>query len=363
MKNMKVALFVYDISLTGGAEHVAMNLASEFSEIYKTYLISIFDQKHICDGVYPYEMQVLSKQNISITINLMKLSSRLRRYIRQNEIDVLIAITAGVVTVADLAAVNTDTKVIYAEHSNLENRTYGKKHQLRQFIGAKFSDIVVTLTERDKVNFEKIFKIRKEKIYVIPNWYTPNTNINEKNKSLSKNIISVGRLEKVKGYHYLLEVAKKIYPYFPDWKWDIYGEGSLREELQRQIKSSGLSGFIELKGNVMELSKVYGNYSIYVMTSLYEGLPMSLLEAQAAGLPIISFDCPTGPAEIVENGVNGIIVQAYHIEEMVQAIKSLMEDVGLRDNYASKASINLHHFSKENIMKKWIELFKQISNN
>lgn len=358
---MNLALLVYDISLTGGAEHVALNLASEFSKIYKTCLVSIFDQKHIYNTIYPYEIYILSKQNVSITMNLMKLSARLRNYIRQNKIDILIAITAGVVTVANLATINMRVKVIYAEHSNLENKTYGKKHQLRQFIGAKVSDIVVTLTNRDQDNFKKMYGIRGEKIYVIPNWYVPNTVSNEKNRNISKCIISVGRLEKVKGYHYLLEVAKKIYPYFPDWKWDIYGEGNLREEIQRQIKLNSLGDFIELKGNIMDLSKIYGNYSIYVMTSLYEGLPMSLLEAQAAGLPIVSFDCPTGPAEIVANGVNGIIVQAYNVEKMVMALKRLMEDANLRESYASKASINLYRFSKENVMQKWIKLFKQIS--
>lgn len=359
---MNLALLVYDISLTGGAEHVALNLASEFAKIYKTFLVSIFDQKHACDSIYPYKTYVLSKQSVSITMNLMKLSARLRKYIRQNKIDILIAITAGVVTVADLAAINTRTRIIYAEHSNLENKMYGKKHQLRQFIGAKMSDIVVPLTYRDRDNFKKIYRIKDEKIYVIPNWYIPNTAIYVKNRNLSKSIISVGRLEKVKGYQYLLEVAKKIYPSFSDWKWDIYGEGSLRNEIQEQIKLNGLDDFIELKGNITDLSKVYGNYSIYVMTSLYEGLPMSLLEAQAAGLPIVSFDCPTGPAEIVENGVNGIIVQAYHVEKMVKALKSLMEDANLRESYASKASVNLYRFSKENVMQRWIKLFNLISN-
>ncbi len=90
-----------------------------------------------------------------MTQYLFSLASKLRKYITLNKIDILIAITAGVVTIADLAAVRTSTRVIYAEHSNLENKTYGYKHQLRQWIGAKYSDKVVALTERDKNNFIK----------------------------------------------------------------------------------------------------------------------------------------------------------------------------------------------------------------
>lgn len=357
---MNLALLVYDISLTGGAEHVALNLASEFSKIYKTFLVSIFDHKHACDAIFQYETFVLSKQNVSITMNLIKLSARLRKYIRHNEIDILIAITAGVVTVANLAAINTRVKTIYTEHSNLENKTYGIKHQLRQFIGAKVSNVVVTLTDRDKENFIRKFRISEKRVYTIPNWYVSNIVQNDKYDINSKKIISVGRIEKVKGYNYLIEVAKSLYLKFPDWKWDVYGEGSLYRDLQEKIEINNLNNFIELKGNVAGLKSLYKDYSIYVMTSLYEGLPMSLLEAQTAGLPIVSFDCPTGPAEIIEDGINGIIVKAYDIEEMIRSLEVLMKDADLRNRFSAKSKINLNRFNKKSIMEKWVKLLQKL---
>lgn len=360
MKNINIALLVYDISLTGGAERVALNLAIEFSELYETHLISLFDERRVCRNAYPFNIYVLSKQNVSITLNLASLSWKLRKYIQKNKINLLISITAGVITVANLAAAKTALKVIYAEHSNLENKTYGKKHQFRQLIGAKFSDMIVALTNRDRDNFIKKYKISEQKICTIPNWCTSNIEQNRAYNIDSKKIISVGRLEKVKGYNYLIEVAKKIYLTFPDWKWDIYGEGSLHEEIQRLINQNNLNSFIELKGNVRELSCLYKNYSIYVMTSLYEGLPMSLLEAQIAGLPIVSFDCPTGPSEIIEDGVNGRIVEAYNVEKMANVLKNLMKNEVLRIEYASKTGINLMKYDKRNVMKKWVELFEKL---
>jgi Glycosyltransferase len=360
MKNINIALLVYDISLTGGAERVALNLATEFSDLYETHLISLFDERNIFENIYPFNTCVLFRQTVSISLNLLSLSCKLRRYIQKNKINVLVSITAGVVTVANFATAKTNVQVIYAEHSNLENKTYGKKHEFRQLIGAKFSDAIVTLTNQDKNNFLKKYKISERKVCTIPNWFVSNTRENKEYNIQSKKIISVGRLEKVKGYNYLIEVAKKVYLKFPDWKWDIYGEGSLHEEIQKQVDQKKLNNFIKLKGNVKDVLDIYNNYSIFVMTSLYEGLPMVLLEAQSAGLPVVSFNCPTGPSEIVENGVNGIIVQSYDVEKMAEVLGYLMDNKELRKYYASNARINLHRYDKENVMKKWVELFEKI---
>lgn len=354
---MNLGLLVYDGSLTGGAERVAWNLAEEFSKQYHVFFISIFDKKKLCRKKYSFQTIVLSNHYVSLTQYLFPLASKVRRYIKENKIDILIAITAGVVTIADLATVRTSTKVIYAEHSNLENKTYGHKHQLRQLIGAKCSDRVVALTERDKNNFIEKYRLAADRVYVIPNWYEINHTRKELYKADAKKLISVGRLERVKGYHYLIDVAEQIYSQFPDWKWDIYGDGTLYKEIQSQIKSRHLENFVTLKGNVSGLDQIYYQYSIYVMTSQYEGLPMSLLEAQAAGLPIVSFDCPTGPAEIVCDGVNGRIVEAYQTKKMAEVLKRLMSDSTLRESYAAKAGIHLEQYSKKNVQQKWMELF------
>ena len=84
------------------------------------------------------------------------------------------------------------------------------------------------------------------------------------------------------------------------------------------------------------------------------------LEAQIAGLPIVSFDCPTGPSEIIEDGVNGRIVEAYNVEKMANVLKNLMKNEVLRIEYASKTGINLMKYDKRNVMKKWVELFEKL---
>ena len=153
---MNLGIFVYDISLTGGAEHVAINLGETFASYHNVYMISLFEaEPQKVNRNLGYKNITLSDSVGSIPLNFLKYTSKLKKQLKENNIDILLTITAGVITLANAAAIGTKTKVIYAEHSNLENKTYGKKHEFRQFIGAKFSDYTVTLTERDKNNFIK----------------------------------------------------------------------------------------------------------------------------------------------------------------------------------------------------------------
>lgn len=353
---IKVAFLVYDVSLTGGAEKVAINLASEFSNKYSVSIISVFNEKNHKKSDR-YDFFVLSKKTIKIPFHLKKLSSKIRNYLKENNIDVILAITAGVNELAYFGTLRTKTKMIYCEHSNLENKTYGKKHELRQLLGAKKANLVVTLTERDRENFIKAYHLKN--VVSIPNWYT-STNIKEKYDSNSKKIISVGRLEKVKGYDLLVKSAKEVYDKHPDWHWDIYGEGSYHDIIQNQINENKLEKFITLKGNVNNLASLYKEYAFLVMTSYYEGLPLSLLEAQSHNLPIISFNCPTGPDEIITDGENGFIVNAYDINEMSNKIIELIEDKETRIKFANKSKKDLKKYDKNDILKRWYDTIDKV---
>ena len=355
MKN--IGILVYDISLTGGAEKVAIKLSESLSSTFNVHMISIFDEKNFKQKSNRVNYYVISKKTKIITSHIILLSNALKRYLKNNSIDILFAITAGVNTVALLASLGLKTKVVYCEHSNLENKSYGKKHELRQFLGAKYSDKIVTLTERDKTNFINKYDIPKDKVWVIPNWF--DLSIKEvKYNQKSKKIISVGRLEQVKGYDMLVDVAQKVFKKHPDWHWDIYGEGSYHEKIQGWIEDRNLKTFVTLKGNSNNLQDIYNNYSFFVMTSYYEGLPLSLLEAQSFKLPIVSFDSPTGPAEIVLNDENGYIVPTYDIEEMSKKIIFLIESLDTRINFSKKSQNNLKKYSKDEILSKWYELIK-----
>ena len=349
----RIGLLVYDVSLVGGAERVAINLANELSKSNKVVVISVSCSKHAPETLdHKVITRTISNQVGSISAHFFQYAYKLRKIIKDEGLDILLAITAGVVSLALFAKRGTNTKIVYCEHSNLENKTYGKKHELRQLIGAKKADVVVPLTERDKTNFVKMFHVPEEKLVVIPNWYTPIRNTENKYKKESQKIISVGRLEKVKGYDYIIECAKKVLESHPTWEWDIYGDGSMHEELQKRINDEKIDR-LHLKGNVKDIQEQFGKYAFLVMTSLYEGLPLSLLEAQSANLPIISFDCPTGPSEIINNGENGILVAKGNSDELQKAVERLMESEDAREKMSAHARDNLDYYSKERIMNIW----------
>jgi len=350
----KIGFLVYDVSLTGGAERVALNMAEEMSKQYEVHLISLFDEKKFSKDDKPYAVHTLSETTFSITTHIFTLQKRLKAVLKNNEIDILFVITAGVVTVAVMAARGLKIRTVYCEHSNLENKTYGKKHEFRQYIGAKYCDAVVALTERDRGNFIKKYKLAEERVCFIPNWFTPNTDMATADYNIeSKCIISAGRLESVKGYDLLVKAAIKVKQRHPDWHWDIYGEGTYRKNVEELISANGLDDYITLMGNVNDLPLRYKNYALFVMTSYYEGLPLVLLEAQTAGLPIVSFDCPTGPAEIVTDSKNGYLVEPYDTDMMAEKICLLIESGELRSAFSRKAGADIDRFSKESVMELW----------
>ena len=357
----KIGILVYDTSLIGGAEKVANNLAKELANYYEIHLISLFNEKEKKESIQSNcKFYTVSEKTISITKNIFTLSRKLRKYLIESQIDILLAITAGVNTVAIIATRGTKIKTVYCEHSNLENQTYGKKHMFRQWIGAKKMDKIVTLTERDKRNFINKFKINENKVQNIPNWYENIHNDNSEYKIDSKKIITVGRLEKVKGHDLLIKVAKKVQEKHPNWSWDIYGDGSCKNEISNNIIKNNLQNFVKLKGNCTNLNRIYNEYAMFVLTSYYEGIPLVLLEAQEAKLPVISFDCPTGPAEIIENEKNGFLIPAYDIDKMVIKICELIEKPEERIEFSKKTKINFQKFEKNLIVKEWIDLIENI---
>ena len=128
---------------------------------------------------------------------------------------------------------------------------------------------------------------------------------------------TVGSLIYRKGYDRLIEAWSKISLIVPDWKLYIYGSGSLQNELQNKINEAGLTDNILLKGVITDIKTCYLQSSLFILTSRLEGLPMCILEAQSAGLPIVSYNCPCGPRDVIENGKDGFIIENNDMKRSV----------------------------------------------
>ncbi len=147
------------------------------------------------------------------------------------------------------------------------------------------------------------------------------------------------------------------------WKLDIFGEGEDYDFLQQLILSKKLEHAITINPPTENIILEYLNSSVYVMSSRYEGFGMVLVEAMSCGLPCISFDCPDGPAEIIQNNEDGVIVENGNISLLAEKIKLLIHDEKFRIKIGKKAKENVKRFSPNIIMKEWNNLFQQLTSN
>ena len=213
---------------------------------------------------------------------------------------------------------------------------------------------VVSLTKRDLPKFKSINK----NSIVIPNsidFFSEHTA-----RLTNKRILFVGRMVPDKGYDLLLKVLKKVSEIHSDWDFRIIGDGPLKSRILKGIALNGLTEKISLLSSTELIAEEYLNSSIYLMTSRTEGLPMVLLEAQACGLPIVSFDCETGPSDIVIDNENGYLIDCFDIDKMVQKISKLCSDADLRVKFGKNALENVKKFRPELVNPAWDVLFEQM---
>ena len=174
-----------------------------------------------------------------------------------------------------------------------------------------------------------------------------------------KKAIAVGRLEYQKGFDILIDCWKEIAKRYPDWKLDIYGEGSCREELQRQINSLQLGEKVKLCGRNNNIIEAYPQYSLHLMTSRFEGQGIVLIEAQACGLPSVVFNYEYGANDIIENEYNGILVEQGNCKKYIEAVMKMMSSEELRKEYGTNALTIGKCYYKENIFNRWIKIINE----
>ena len=170
----------------------------------------------------------------------------------------------------------------------------------------------------------------------------------------NKEIVSVGRLTHQKNFTLLINSFRIICKKFPSHNLTIYGDGPLREELQKLIDSYELQDRIKLAGNVTDLFDRICKSELFVLSSDFEGMPNALMEAMALGLPCISTDCPIGgPKYLIRNKENGLLVSVNNVEELAKAINELLTNKILANKCAQNARMILDELSPEIIYKKW----------
>lgn len=235
-------------------------------------------------------------------------------------------------------------------HTNFFNGSkYGFSGVGKRLAVKKF-DKVVALTKEDKGYYDKILNASN----VIQIYNPKDSNLKKCIYAEdSKRIISCGRLDPVKGFDRLIDVAKMVFDEVDGWVWDIYGDGSERQNLEKKIEENKLIGKVNLKGYASNIFDLYKEYAFYVFTSQGEGCPMVMIEALASGLPMVSFDFKCGPKDLITDGENGFIVKDSNLTEMKEKILQLINSQELRKKFAVNSDMNLAELEFAYVIEQW----------
>ena len=360
---MKIAILVDNIYIPYGLSRAVLNLAN----ILTAYGINVHiaSRHSIAGASIPFcvtsEIKIhdlggdeLPKSFLQKCRLNIKLLQNFCKLIKKEKFDIIIStrciqncFTPFYVRIA---------KTIGCEHGN-----YMYVPRLRRFIRRLCYprlDAVVLLTHHDAAHYNFI---PEKKRFVIPNSlsFTCDTPSNCENKR----IIAMGRLDPQKGFDYLLQAAVKLKREIPDWHIDVFGNGDDEAMLKELARKLQVDDFVTFHPPTKEVVKELCNSGMYVMSSRFEGLPMVLIEAQECGLPIVSFDCPEGPSEVIHEGEDGFLVPLADTDALAEKIIALAKNQDMRKKFGQNAKINCQRFSPQNVGAMWQKLIDNLMND
>jgi GalNAc-alpha-(1->4)-GalNAc-alpha-(1->3)-diNAcBac-PP-undecaprenol alpha-1,4-N-acetyl-D-galactosaminyltransferase len=355
---MKVTLIIYALG-GGGAERVMSILANYWAshgwDI--TLLMIVGPTKPSFYSLDPrIKIQSLGLDRKAVSLlggisNTCQRVSVLRREIIASQPDVTISFMNSVNVYNILACWNLNIPTIVSEH------TYpgaNDANKIWQFLMKKFyryADLVTVLTQ----NAVPFYPVEAGyQTIVMPNPIaTPDPVVSTDRLLPKHSLISVGRLDPRKGFDLLLRAFHQIHDRHPDWQLTILGEGEIRAELEQLRSELQLEDCVHLPGAVKNVPDYLHQADLFVMSSRVEGFPMALCEAMACGLPTIATDCLSGPSDIIDCGVNGLLVPTEDVNALAAGLDALMSDPAKRQQFAQNAPQILDRFGLEQVMKLW----------
>lgn len=217
-------------------------------------------------------------------------------------------------------------------------------------------ETVVSLTEGDADDWRRI----NTNVFVIPN--VVHLSDSHWHATLKDRVvIFVGRFSSQKDIQSMLGIWSQVNEKHPDWQLRIYGDGELKDYYMPIIQ--GMDANIHVFPPTPAIMEKYFESSILILTSLYEPFGLVLPEAMSCGLPVVAFDCPYGPAEIITDGVDGFLIQNRNVEVFADKVCQLIEDEALRKKMGEAGALSSMRYSPDKIMSQWKSLFENLVNS
>lgn len=357
-------LFVVKNLSGGGAEKVAVEMANQFSIKHNITVMTLNNEKDkfiLDDSISRVKLDLFKKSgNIiqAIKLNLFRVFI-LRKNILKGDYDIVISFMNRTNIRVLLSLLFTKIPVVITEHNYPEdNPMKGVWEILRRYLYKKSASLV-SVSNGISDWFSFLPPEKKKVIYNPVNVNTGDIVDNTLNRT-RKNIVAMGRLVDIKGFDILIDAFKSVALENDLWDLSIIGDGKLYNALDKQIKELELQNRVYLLGFKSEPHNIIKNADIFVSSSRSEGLGNAIIEAMMCGVPVISTNCPVGPAELIENGISGILVENKSVIELAEAINKLIKDEDRRKVLVKSATESLYRFSRENIFSQWEDLLTGI---
>ncbi|MBL4559855.1 MAG: glycosyltransferase family 4 protein [Labilibaculum sp.] len=368
---MVIAFYTDQMYLHGGIEKILSQKLNYLADKtnYSIHLITS-EQKgnnfcyEVSTKVNHKDLEVNYKRDTSYFsfTNLKKVPKhiiRLKQHLNKIKPDVLVVcnyafdfyfipfITKNIKTIKEFHS----SRYFYEKEYNLSSKSQKMILNLNKWVEKRYTNLVV-LNKDERKHYPS------ENVVIIPNFSASNTSLEG---CLKKNIIiAAGRVAPIKQFDHLIQSWSIIGDKYPDWEVHIYGEGDfiLTEKLKKLIKDLEVPN-IYLKGATNYLDKKMQEASIFAMTSTTECFPMVLLESLNNGLPIVSYNCPYGPCNIITNNEDGVLVAHNNRDEFALKLSNLIDDKSLRNRMGKNGSKNVKRFNEEIIMQQWLDLLEK----
>lgn len=361
---MKIGFLIQRMT-AGGAERAASSVASELSVMGEDVKIISFDS---AESFYPLHENVeivnMELADISKSASVKRLTGcikrafEIRKKIKSRQLDVLVCMSTTMNLYGFISTVFTKTKVVGTERSNPYKYKADIINSVLKKLSAMLLDGFIFQTQAAAEYYAE--SVRRKGIVIQNAVHNPLVKEIEPASQRSKIIYGVGRMSSEKRFEDLIDAYALIEKKYPDYRLVIFGDGKERPKLEQRIKDYSLEEKILLPGADKDALKSVAEGSVFVLSSEYEGMPNALIEAMAVGIPCVSTRCRMGPEELIEDGVNGILVPVGDVEKIKDAIELIISNPKLAESISKNGRNILKTNDNSVISAKWLEYLKSI---
>ncbi|MFI2367136.1 glycosyltransferase family 4 protein [Streptomyces sp. NPDC018833] len=377
---MKISFLIHTIYGIGGTIRTTLNLAEELANRHEVEIVSVF--RHRDDSAFALDPRIAVVPLVDIrrgsadrqeplfaepSAAFPRAEARYREYNRlvdervrahyaASDADVVIGTRPGLVAYVAQFAPATAVR-IGQEHMTHNHHKAALREEMYEHLDTV--DAFVTVSEGDAKVWREKMPLPTTRVLSIPN-SVPEPSV-PPSDGTGRTVVAAGRLAAEKQYHVLVDAFAEVVRQRPDWSLRIYGSGDQRDRLRARIDELGLYNEIHLMGPHSPIEPEWAKGVIAASTSRHESFGMTLVEAMRCGVPMVSTDCDYGPREIIEDGVDGMLVPVGDAHAVARALLRLIDDEDLRRRMAAAAVRNARRFDPGVVTKQYEALFDELA--